>query len=281
MNFDVFQPCPIPRALGYCAFLSLLLAGCGGGDDSSPTPTVQTQTPVLNQSRTDVLLNQTNIKTCATQTETGLACTPQALGDVHGLKQDAEVKAGYVANYTVVRRDNQDCIKDQNSDLTWELKTTDGGLREVEFGYYWYEPDLRKNGGSAGFEEYSDFGLAPGETCGNHLENCNTAAYLAKLNQQKYCGYSDWRLPTQAELTSLVDYGNTAPASAFEPLIFAPFVATVSGPYWTATPAASNNELAKDVSFLTGAVALSDKYNPSAVIAVRGDSSRRATTNPN
>lgn len=267
------------QMLSCCTVLSAILTGCGGGDDGS-TPAAQTPNPILNQTPVAVRLNQTNINTCATQTTNNLACTPQQLGELHGLQQDAEVRSGHAANYTMVRRDNQDCIQDQNSDLTWELKTRDSGVRDAEHFYYWYEPDLRKNGGFSGYEEFFDFGLAPGEICGNHLENCNTAAYLAKLNQQQYCGYSDWRLPTQAELTSLVDYGNTAPASAFAPLVFTPFEVTTEGPYWTASPAASDSEFAKVVNFLTGATALNEKFYPSSVIAVRGDATRPVNSTP-
>lgn len=262
------------RSLGCGVLLSALLVGCGGGDSSSP-PAAQKPAPILNQTPGAVRLNQTNLSTCATATANNLACTSQQLGELHGLQQDAEVRSGHTANYTVLRRDNQDCIQDQNSDLTWELKTRDGGVREVEFGYYWYEPDLRKNGGFSGYEEYFDFGLAPGETCGNHLENCNTTAYLAKLNQQKYCGYSDWRLPTQAELAGLTDYGKTTP-----PLVFSPFEVTTEGPYWTASPAASDSEFAKVVNFFTGATALNEKFYPSSVIAVRGDANRPVNSTP-
>jgi len=251
---------------------STWLVGCGGGDPETTTATASSATPVLGQTpvQRNSLLNKTNITLCADQTRNDLPCNAQALSDLYPLKQDAEVQVGLTPSYTIVQRNQAGCIQDQNSGLVWELKTQDGGLRDVEYGYYWYEPDLRKNGGFAGFEEFFDLGLAPGETCGNHLENCNTAAYLAKLNQQQYCGYSDWRLPTTSELANLVDYGKASP-----PFVLSPFVVTSDGPYWSASPAASNREFAKVIYFLNGRMTLNEKFYPSSVIAVRGEAIRR------
>lgn len=255
-----------------------LLAGCGGdAEQTTAVTTPQTGTPVSDTPPAiGSRLNKTNITTCANQTEHQLACTPQALGDLHLLNQDAEVKAGLTPTYVKVSRNSSECVEDQNSGLTWELKTRDGGLRDVEYGYYWYEPDLRKNGGFAGYEEFLDFGLPPGEICGNFLENCNTATYLAKLNQQQYCGYSDWRLPTARELEGIIDYGK---ASA--PFVFAPLDVTVDVPYWTASPAASDSEFAKVFYLATPSNALNEKFYPSGVIAVRGEATRRTQTSPN
>ena len=38
---------------------------------------------------------------------------------------------------------------------------------------------------------------------------CNTRAFVARINQMNWCGYSDWRLPTVNELFSLKDFGQS------------------------------------------------------------------------
>ncbi len=76
-------------------------------------------------------------------------------------------------------------------------------------------------------------------------------AFLAveAINQEKYSGYSDWRLPNVKELQSIVDYGSFEPAinSAF-------FPNTKSEFYWTSTTYGPNPEAAWAVSFNNGYV---------------------------
>lgn len=72
------------------------------------------------------------------------------------------------------------CIKDNVTGLTWEVKTNDGAICS---GY--------NSSDSATF--------------------CNTQAYVARVNQAGWCGYSDWRLPTIKELEGIASYDRVYP----------------------------------------------------------------------
>jgi hypothetical protein len=63
------------------------------------------------------------------------------------------------------------CTKDNETGLTWEIKTNDGGFRDAKNLYTW---------------DYAFFNFA------------------ADVNSQSLCGKNDWRLPTNEELKGLV-----------------------------------------------------------------------------
>lgn len=122
------------------------------------------------------------------------------------------------------------CTRDNNTGLTWEIKTT-SGLRDMKHTYTWYNMDPDINGGNAGF-----FGK---NTCGSTLpafkNRCNTAYYAAAINAAALCGYTDWRLPEHEELKPLVASGipgsQTTMDTAYFPNTPGPF-------YWTKTAVA-------------------------------------------
>lgn len=91
------------------------------------------------------------------------------------------------------------CTKDNYTGLVWEIKTDDGGLRDKDNTYSWYNPDKNTNGGFAGYQSDRDGGL--GVCTGKIL--CNTNAYKNAVNKAKLCGYDDWRVPTHIELETL------------------------------------------------------------------------------
>jgi hypothetical protein len=107
------------------------------------------------------------------------------------------------------------CVKDNVTNLIWEVKTSASpasGLQDSSYSYAW--------GSNAG-----------GATCGGTVSPCNTDAYIAALNAANLCGETgnDWRLPTRRELLGIVHYGQASP-----PLIDASyFPATQSNWYWT------------------------------------------------
>lgn len=251
-----------------CGLLSsaLLLSACGGGGGSGSTTT---STPPLTSNRS-VLLS-TNINTCATADQHSVLCHASVLADLFGLKQDGEVNIGLTPNYKIIQRNNDRCIEESQTGLTWELKTAspDTSIHNVDYGVYWYEPDLRKNGGNAGLEHDFNAEFAAGEICGFHLEYCNTHAFINKLNEQQYCGYGDWRLPSPLELNNLVDYAATEP-----PIVHRPVVVTIDSFYWTSVPTEvdSGNGAAKAVSFFRGFTTANEVLYAASVIAVRGQS---------
>ena len=152
------------------------------------------------------------------------------------------------------------CVRDNATGLVWEAKTADAGLRGVGHRYAWYDGIASRNGGEIG-------GTGDLESCGNTLngQTCNTTNYLAVVNAGSYCGATDWRLPTQMELLSLVNAGGLNPAidSGF-------FPNTANIPYWSGSTYAMNPLNAWGVHFGYGAAHSEAKRAANAVRLVRG-----------
>ncbi len=139
------------------------------------------------------LLNDTGILTCANDKTNFADCTAATTGD-----------AGF--DFTKISATGQklatdapewSCVLDNHTGLMWEVKTDDGGLRDKDNNYTWYNPDSSAGVGSLG---YWFFGYW---TVGDNTHNFTQA-----VNTQSLCGYSDWRLPNMQELLSIVNYSN-------------------------------------------------------------------------
>ncbi len=143
------------------------------------------------------------------------------------------------------------CVKDNVTGLIWEVKTDDGGLRDKDNTYTWYNTDDTTNGGNAG--------TANGGTCSGSA--CDTQSYVQAVNAQGLCGATDWRLPTDQELLSIVHDGVNRPKidSAY-------FPRTRSAWFWSSSPDANSPDDAWLVSFYGGYV---DNYAKSFTDAVR------------
>ena len=90
--------------------------------------------------------------------------------------------------------------------------------------------------------------------------------YIQGLNQQPFAGYSDWRLPNQMELYSIVDLGN------YNPAINSVFSGTHNDLYWSSTSMYQDAETkAWTVSLLGGGGDLFPKTYSYYVRAVRGN----------
>jgi hypothetical protein len=149
-----------------------------------------------------------------------------------------------------------ECVEDKRSKLTWEVKKNDGGIRDKDYSYSW----LRKINGETR-------GAGDGGRCNGGV-NCDTYSYVSAMNEQKLCGYSDWRLPTREEMETLVEYNTSAKDPAINTRYFPE---TVPSWYWTATENPRHDNFAWYLLFRNG-IALNDlKERPKHVRLVRGD----------
>ena len=88
---------------------------------------------------------------------------------------------------------NWTCVRDNHTGLMWEVKTSsgldeDGGPRDFENRYTWYDPDDPTNGDGV-----------PSDN--------NTHDYVKAVNEKGLCGASNWRLPSVNELYGLLHLG--------------------------------------------------------------------------
>ena len=92
------------------------------------------------------------------------------------------------------------CTRDDKTGLIWEVKTTDGGLRDSTKGYTNYTPDYPK---------CDDATFTVAGSCSNHGltgkfgDSTNADGFVTAVNSQSLCGKNDWRLPTKEELNGL------------------------------------------------------------------------------
>lgn len=153
------------------------------------------------------------------------------------------------------------CTKDNITGLTWEVKTTDGGLRDWSWKYSWYSSNSSTNGGNPG----STGGIAG---CNATLPGglCNTEALVTAVNAAALCSYADWRLPTYRELFSLVHFGTQNPSIDTNY-----FPNTRAGALWSASSYALAPQQAWFVDFsFGGAFASFVKADDTFVLLVRG-----------
>jgi len=78
-------------------------------------------------------------------------------------------------------QDNWACTRDKKTGLIWEVKTADGGFRDMNKTYTNY------------FLGETGYGL-----------NTNSDFFIKTVNKQKLCGAANWRLPTVDELRNLI-----------------------------------------------------------------------------
>jgi len=119
-----------------------------------------------------------------------IAC-PQPGEDFYG--QDAQY-AGEPQSYTLLQ--DGIMVQDNVTGLIWESKTNDGSVHDKDNGYTWYDSNRETNGGEDG---------TPGD-------GTDTEDFIKSLNSSNFGGFSDWRLPTVKELSSLLNNDTSAPA---------------------------------------------------------------------
>jgi len=148
------------------------------------------------------------------------------------------------------------CTQDNVTGLMWEVKTDDGGLRDRDWEYSWYNTDASTNGGNAGSPDN-------GNNCSD-LTRCDTQKYQSDINTvMPLCGYTQWRLPSKRELLTITNLnGNTVPDY---------FPNTQDSQYWSATSyVVKPVHRAWVVDIFTAGTTLGDKSTSTHLRLVRG-----------
>jgi Protein of unknown function (DUF1566) len=115
------------------------------------------------------------------------------------------------------------CTADVVTGFIWEVKTTDGGLRDMNKAYT------------------NDDTLARGTAT-------DLTGYIPAVNAAGLCGASDWRAPTDHELISIVNFNTRAPGPMIGWIFFPN---TVAGPYWSSTVSGRIGGLADGAGLLS------------------------------
>lgn len=144
--------------------------------------------------------------------------------------------------------------RDNVTGLIWEIKTDDGSVHDKDNTYTWYDGDPATNGGNAG----------------KAGDGTDTEDFIAVLNAANYGGYSDWRIPSVKELSSLVNADIPYPSPLIDTVWFP---LTVSSYYWSSTTYSFYTSYAWRVVFGSGRVDSNAKYVSHYVRAVRSGQS--------
>ncbi|MEO7493540.1 MAG: DUF1566 domain-containing protein, partial [Massilia sp.] len=249
----------------------LVCPGSGSADktlalhwsDSSPAGIGDTVATIRASTNTAIdkskRLNDTGITACANATAVGLGC-PQTgfAGQDAENGRDAQVNvigapAYRTSAFALTNLPNAICIQDNVTGLVWEGKST-SGLHAAGSTYTWLQSG-GANGGAAG--------TANGGVCSG--SGCDTEKFVAAVNAEALCSFTDWRLPSADELAGIVDSG-----AAVAPTSRAQFANQAAAPYWSASPRALANSDAWNVDFNSGAIGFAAKSSAYRVRLVRG-----------
>lgn len=258
--------------------LSAATGGATLGAPASAVITIQDNDTVGTTPAAGNALNDTGVTTCANGANNGVACNSAAAGTDQYPDQDAEHGLDFTANddsdgragFSFTKLDgagaplaNQqaaydstpwDCVRDNVTGLTWEVKTDDGGLHDRDWTYSWYN--------SSGINTGLSTGMPNGGSCLNGAD-CDTEKYAAAVNAARWCGQGDWRLPSRAELLSIVNYDVAA-----APRVDSGYFPNAAGnPHWSASPGQLIAVWAVD--FATGDVTAQSRSHAYSVRLVR------------
>lgn len=144
------------------------------------------------------------------------------------------------------------CVRDNNTGLVWESgDTVNSNL------YTWYEPSSAINGGDSGSQGDS--------TSCDGLDQCNSHTHKELINSEGLCGISDWQVPTNQELSTLVDYSESGNLDFYTNF----FPSISDGSYWSRTTLAHNSGFVRSVLFKYGSISYpADKSTKQPLILV-------------
>lgn len=164
-------------------------------------------------------------KTARAAAEEALAQAQKALTQLESdiasaLAARRYTKLDSYGNTLSANADSWSCVKDNNTGLVWEEKTSDGSYRDKKWRY-------------RHMHNYGNYGNTT-DTKGNvlcqGLGTCDAYTYVAQVNQNNLCGKNNWRIPLKSELGSIaqINDGGTPPhinQAIFPDIIYNPRVA--------------------------------------------------------
>ena len=173
--------------------------------------------------------------------------------------KDAENATDGDSRYRFLDADNDSCVIDARTGLTWAAKSDVAGLHHYAATYSWYDP-------SEAHGELDYRGTENGGDCAGSA--CDTYHYVLAVNDAGYCGFNDWRLPTRDELLSISLQGRSMNPPTVE-IEF--FPRTEVGEYWSSNDYSFQWNAAWAWNFQFGHDRVDWKREPKFVRLVRGD----------
>ncbi len=151
------------------------------------------------------------------------------------------------------------CLRDEQSSLVWELKSDEAGLHDWRNTYSWYNP-------TQAHHELDYRGTADAGSCSG--SQCDTWSIVAAANEERFCGFDDWRMPSKDEMFSISDLrkAKSPPTIAIEY-----FPHAQAEEYWTANDYSFQPDSAWVWNFQYGHDRVDWKKSPKLVRLVRGD----------
>ncbi|CAH9051737.1 hypothetical protein PSECIP111854_00821 [Pseudoalteromonas sp. CIP111854] len=149
------------------------------------------------------------------------------------------------------------CVLDNQLSLLWEVKTDDESIHDGYWTYSWYD----QNKGHPNFGD-----------CYFETARCDTQDLINRTNTLSLCGQTNWRLPTESELASLLQ-SPSRPGHVY--IAHDYFINIQKGDYWSSdanTTLSQHYEHlkfgAKAVNFHKGSVIALPYRNAAFVILV-------------
>ncbi|MBT4526824.1 MAG: DUF1566 domain-containing protein, partial [Deltaproteobacteria bacterium] len=150
---------------------------------------------------------------------------------------------------TATSSDGWVMVKDNVTGLIWEIKTVDSSIHNKDNKYTWCDSNSATNEGDSG-------------TC----NGTDTETFINTLNNGSFGSFTDWRMPTIKELSTIVNY------DSYNPAVDITFFSNTSGPnYWSYTTPKNNAGQAMTVHFGKGDVSTGENKSITYYVrAVRG-----------
>ncbi len=163
---------------------------------------------------------------------------------------------------TILPADSEEwaCVIDQNTGLTWEIKTQGPEITADFNRFTWYSADLQTNGGDVGT-------LNDDVSCAYEGKLCHTRNYWAGQSGLKVCGVDDWRLPTPKELFSLVSMKPGIQAKIDNN--YFPNINAGNAVFWSATTDSNDPSRVFVVDFIQAKIYPTSKSDLNNILIVR------------